>query len=143
LFLFNSLSAQELTMKVLINDKVWDKEAVQALIDRNDQAVARALLVIYQNQTDDEQASFSTRHQNGVGFTGNDAEWLTDIAVKWKKWGRWASPKQCNAVRRAIRKYHRQLLEHMLATHPGARRIDAREARALTPAERFAQGLAA
>jgi hypothetical protein len=130
-------------MRVLINDKVWDKEAVQALIDRNDQAVARALLVIYANQTADEQASYSTHHNNGVGFTGNDAEWLTDIAVKWQKWGRWASQRQCNAVRKAIRKYHRQLLQHMLDTQPGARLVDAREARALTPAERFAQGLAA
>lgn len=107
-------------MKVRIGDKVWDKEAVHALLDRSDEAVGRALMVVYENQTADERAAFATKHHNGVGFTGADAQWLTDIAKKWQKWRRWASVRQCNAVRKAIKKYHRQILEHMLENKPGA-----------------------
>lgn len=56
-----------------IGDKVWDKDAIHALLDRSDEAVARALMVVYGNQTADERAAFATKHHNGVGFTGADA----------------------------------------------------------------------
>lgn len=115
-------------MKVQIGDKVWDKDAVHALLDRSDEAVGRALVVIYNNQTADERAAFATRHNNGVGFTGADAEWLTDIAKKWLVWRRWASARQCNAVRKSIKKYHRQILEHMLENTPGAVLVNSRSA---------------
>lgn len=114
-------------MKVLYKGKIWDKDAIQALIDGNDMAVARALMVVYANQTADEQAAGDTKHHNGVGFTGRDAEFLSDVAVKWKRWGRWASARQCNAVRKAIKKYHRQLLQHMLDTKEGAVLVTAKE----------------
>jgi hypothetical protein len=114
-------------MKVQIGDKTWDKDALHALLDRNDEAVGRALMVVYGNQTADERAAFATKHHNGVGFTGADAEWLTDIAKKWQTWRRWASARQCNAVRKSIKKYHRQILEHMLENTPGAVLVAARE----------------
>lgn len=119
-------------MKVLVKDKIWDKEAVTDLLTRNDEAVGRALIVVYNNQTTDEKAAFMTKHENGMGFTGRDAQWLTDIAKKWLIWRRWASAKQCAAVRKAMLKYHRQILQHMLETSPGARLLDAKEARALS-----------
>jgi hypothetical protein len=115
-------------MKVRIGDKTWDKDAVHALLDRNGEAVARALMIVYGNQTADERAAFATKHHNGTGFTGADAEWLTDIAKKWLIWRRWASERQLNAVRKAIKKYHRQILEHMLETQPGAVLVTARPA---------------
>jgi len=101
-------------MRVQFKDRVWDKDAVQELIDTNDAAVSRALLVIYANQTADEQRERQTKLNNGIGFTGRDAEFLTDVAQKWQHWGRWASQKQLNAVRRCVRKYWRQLLEDMI-----------------------------
>lgn len=100
-------------MRVLYKGKLWDKDAVQTLIDQNDTAVSRALMLIYNNQTADEKREGITKVTNSIGFTGRDAEFLTDIAVKWQKWGRWASAKQLNAVRRCIRKYHRQILMDM------------------------------
>ena len=51
-----------------------------------------------------------TKHHNGIGFTGRDARFLSDVAEKYQRYGRWASPRQCNAVRRSIKKYWRQLL---------------------------------
>lgn len=115
-------------MKVLLNDKVWDKDAILELLDESPNAVARALMVIYDNQTADEKSEAATRHYNGIGFTGSDAEWLTDIAKKWLIWRRWASDRQLAVVRKAIRKYHRQLLEHILETQPGAVRLTERAA---------------
>ena len=111
-------------MKVFLKGKIWDEDAVKNLIDTNDQAVARALMVVYANQTADEKASYETKHNNGVGFTGRDAAWLTDVAKKWQRWGRWASARQCDAVRKAIRKYHRQILQHMLDANPDAVLVD-------------------
>ncbi len=106
-------------MQVLLNAKVWDRTAIETLLAQNDEAVGRALMVVYANQTADEKSSLTTRHVNGKGFTSHDAAWLTDIAVKWQRWRRWASPKQCNAVRRAIGKYHRQLLQHLIDAKGG------------------------
>lgn len=100
-------------MRVEFKGKVWDKAAVHALLDQNPEAVARALMTIYERQTADEQVSEETRHRNGVGFTGRDANWLTDVAKKWQRYGRWASERQCNAVRKSIKKYWRQLLDEI------------------------------
>lgn len=113
-------------MRVLLKGKVWDKESIQRVIDANDQAVARALMIVYANQTDGERRSRQTIEDNGVGFTGCDAEVLTEVAEKWKQWGRWASPRQANFVRRKVRKYHKQILQHMLATNPAAVEIKGR-----------------
>lgn len=101
-------------MRVLYKDRIWGKDDIQGLLDSNDRAVSRALMVVYANQTADEQSAGITRHDNGIGFTGRDAEWLTDIAKKWQRYGRWASQKQLNAVRRAMKKYWRQLLMEMI-----------------------------
>lgn len=106
-------------LRVLLNDKVWDKAAVHALLDTNPKAVGRALMTVYGNQTRDEQASEQTKHHNGIGFTGRDAKPMTDIAKKWQRYGRWASEKQLSYVRNTMKKYHRQILEE-IATKPGA-----------------------
>ena len=106
-------------MRVLLNNKVWDKEAIHALLDTNPKAVGKALLTIYANQTKDEQASEQTKHHNGIGFTGRDAKPMSDIAKKWQRYGRWASDRQLNYVRNCMKRYHRQLLAE-IATKPGA-----------------------
>ena len=49
------------------------KSEIVELLLRNDRAVARALVVLYNRQTVDEQQSEETRHLNGIGFTGADA----------------------------------------------------------------------
>lgn len=104
---------------VLYKGRIWDESAVKELIDRSDEAVARALQTVYANQTADEQEVLETKHHNGVGFTGRDANFLSDVAQKYQRWGRWASVRQCNAVRRSIKKYWRQLLAE-IGTREGA-----------------------
>jgi hypothetical protein len=112
--------------------KVWTKEAILALIDNwtipgeeNGKAMFRALHSLYERQTAGEQATHESREVNRRGFTKFDAELLTDIAKKAKKYGS-LTPKQTQLVGRRIRKYHRQLVE--IANEAERRRKIARTA---------------
>ncbi len=107
------------TQRVHYKNKIWDKDAVRNLLSESPEALGRALMVVYNNQTADEQSAMVTKHTNGKGFTGMDAGFLTDVAVRWKRWGRWASDRQRAAVLRAMTKYHRQILDD-IASRPGA-----------------------
>lgn len=81
-----------------------------AQIMQSDAALEEALLAIYQRQTRDEQSAGTTTHQNGVGFTGIDAnrgtycaKWLLDdrgnrlphrhLTGRFLVWARKAMPK--------------------------------------------------
>lgn len=59
----------------------WTKERIQGLISANALALERALLVVYENQTLDEKRAGDTAHDNGVGFTGSDARFLSSVAA--------------------------------------------------------------
>jgi hypothetical protein len=48
----------------------WTREAIETLIRTNDLAVERAMVAIWKRQTADEQATETTRHHNGIGFSG-------------------------------------------------------------------------
>jgi hypothetical protein len=91
--------------------KTWTKEAVISLIQTNNEACGRALWGLYQRQTADEQSSEQTRHHNGVGFNGRDAEFLTSVAKKLPHYHYKMTPKQHTAVARAIKKYVGQLMD--------------------------------
>jgi len=64
------------------------KETIQTLLMRNDyvgaHAVGRALVVLLNNQTLDEQATETTRYHNNRGFTPNDAKYGTLHANAYK-----------------------------------------------------------
>jgi len=53
--------------KVATTDK---NEAYRLLSEKQREAVTRYLLIVWQNQTADEQADQTTRHRNGKGFSG-------------------------------------------------------------------------
>ncbi|CCG43226.1 hypothetical protein [Magnetospirillum molischianum] len=95
-----------------MSDKVWNKEAIQELLARNDEAVKRALLAVFRRQTAEEQTTERTRESNGVGFTGPDAEILTSFAKQLQTRG-FLSPKQLAITRNKIKKYWRQLLDEI------------------------------
>lgn len=90
--------------------KKWNKENIQLLISTNDAALARGLLVIYGFQTAAEQASNVTNEDNGMGFNGTDAEYLSSVAQFVEKTG-YLTVKQIPHVRKAMLKYWRQLAE--------------------------------
>jgi hypothetical protein len=81
---------------------------IKAQLQTDDRWLLRGLLAIYQRQTADEQVAQATIERNNVGFNGCDAQFLTDIAQKYQKYGR-LSDKQIIAVRKCMLKYARQL----------------------------------
>jgi hypothetical protein len=88
----------------------WNKESIQALLDSKPQAVVRALIAVYELQTEDEKASHSTRLNNGVGFGAYDAEYLTRQAQYAQKGGHF-SAKNFAIIRNKMKRYWRQLAE--------------------------------
>jgi hypothetical protein len=93
------------------------REGINELLLKSDKAICRALIVINDNQTFDEQACESTTHHNGTGFTAFDAQMGTSMANFYVKYG-YLSPKQIAHWRKfdkngniRIGKYWRQLVE--------------------------------
>jgi len=85
-------------------------EDIKSLLDSNDRAVERAMVVLFERQTADEQASNTTSHKNGRGFNGLDANFGSSLARQVMA-GRRLSPKQLQYARKMAHKYAGQLLE--------------------------------
>jgi hypothetical protein len=100
------MSSKKINMKVT---KKAIKEFVRAELGKNPVWALRALEVVYDNQTADEQATQSTRILNGVGFTGTDGEILSSFAKQYSKWKR-LSEKQMAIVFKKMPKYWMQVL---------------------------------
>lgn len=70
----------------------------------------KALVRIYQeNQTNDEQVNQQTTHDNGIGFSGCDAEFLSSLAEQYLRRGN-LSDKQMSFVHKKMPKYARQVI---------------------------------
>ena len=67
--------------------KTWTREEIEQLINTNDRMVERSMVVLWERQTRDEQASQTTNHHNGMGFTGWSARSGTYFA-EWVQSGR-------------------------------------------------------
>lgn len=96
----------------------WTKERIQGLISQNSLALERALLVIYNNQTQDEKQSGDTAHDNGKGFTGSDARFLSSVA-SWVKNSSYRegfrlTPGQRDRVLPLMLKYWRQVQKEII-----------------------------
>ena len=89
--------------------KVWNEESIKELLRTSDKAVYRALVLIFENQTADEQNTESTHYHNRVGFRPQDAFILSEYANWYQKRGS-LTPKQLEWARKLIAKYWRQLL---------------------------------
>ena len=88
--------------------KVWTKEEIRTLLEKNDKMVSRSVVKLYEYQTAAEQDAGETHEHNGVGFNGRDAGFLTSIAQQIMA-GRLLSEKQLSAARKSILKYAGQL----------------------------------
>ncbi len=64
------------------------RESIIALLERNDKAVGRALMVLKNNQTYDEQQIKDSKWSNGIGFTKSDAAPGTGMAMFFEQNGR-------------------------------------------------------
>lgn len=93
------------------------RENIVKLLEDNDKAVMRALVVINNNQTVDEQNAENTRYQNGKGFRPCHARMGTNMAEFFKRRGYltekqigyWRKRDKAGNMRIAI--YWKQLVE--------------------------------
>ena len=88
--------------------KKWKKDEIKDMIEKSDYALIKGLLRIYENQTMDEKRSESTSHDNGIGFNGSDAEFLSKMAKFFLDRG-YLTGKQIDVVRKKMLKYSGQL----------------------------------
>lgn len=95
------------------------KAEIHSLLLNNDKAVIRALVCIYQRQTEDEQREQETKHSNTIGFRANDAKYLT-MAAQWALRTGTLDDFHMQKVRAKIMHYWRQLVE--IAEEKNARR---------------------
>ena len=106
------------------------KTEIIKLLETNDKAVARAVFVLNERQTADEQNSEATKYHNGVGFTGADARMGTSMAKFYARSGfltakqiaYWRKPNKNGVMR--IAKYAGQLLEIAEAKAKAARMME-------------------
>jgi hypothetical protein len=98
-----------------------NKHYIAQLLQNNDKAIIRALIVLNERQTRDEQASEDTKYNNGVGFTPADAKMGTSMAEFYTRRGYltdkqlayWKKPNRKGVWR--ICKYAGQLLDAAIA----------------------------
>ena len=88
--------------------KVWIKEEIKELLNNNQKAVLKGIIVIYNLQTEDEKAHSETNHNNGIGFSGIDANIMSSFAEQIIKRG-FLSNKQMDIAKKKILKYAGQL----------------------------------
>jgi hypothetical protein len=93
------------------------KEQILEVLRTNDRAICRALVVLNQNQTSDEQRDATTKHHNGEGFRPSHAHMGTSMALQFQR-KNYLSPKQIAYWRYPDRKgnmkigiYWRQLMD--------------------------------
>lgn len=82
-----------------MSTKTWTREEIETLVTTNDRAVERAMVSIWERQTADEQSTETTRHSNGVGFSGWTARSGTYYAG-WVRSGRRLTGKHLDKARR-------------------------------------------
>lgn len=81
---------------------------IREKLSTDDRWILRGLLVIYSNQTTDEQSAGMTKYNNNIGFTGADAAFLTSLAQQYQRKS-FLSEKQMPYLRKKMPKYSGQL----------------------------------
>lgn len=89
--------------------KKWTKDEVRQMVTTNQLWTERAIVVLYDYQTDDEKSDEVTKHENNVGFSGTDAYILSEYA-RWIHARKHLTPKQLKLAQKRIGKYAGQLL---------------------------------
>ena len=100
--------------QAMITSKVQLTTILKTMLKTRIDKAIHGLMVLYEKQTQDEQANRRTCHNNGVGFTSHDSEFLTSLAQQYKAKG-YLTPKQQEALMRIIPKYANQLIENSIA----------------------------
>lgn len=89
--------------------KTYTAESVIENLQTSDAWVARAVVAIFNKQTEAEKQVSATVEHNGVGFNAIDAEILSDFARFYLQRG-YMTPKQVALARKKMPKYAGQLV---------------------------------
>lgn len=81
---------------------------IRQMITTNADWSKRALMRIFENQTNDEKQDFDTKHHNNIGFTGHDANILTSFAKNLLEYNH-LTEKQMACLYKMIGKYAGQI----------------------------------
>lgn len=92
------------------DQKQWTEEEIKANLRKYDKWVERAIVAIYNQQTESEKRVKGTNRHNGVGFNKVDAGFLSDLAESYKQYGG-LTEAQIKYGREAIMKYAGQLAD--------------------------------
>ena len=89
---------------------MWTRDQIDELLSKSDAAVERAMVVLFERQTRDEQNTKNAKHLNGIGFSSADAtagthfaQWIQGFNRRNKK----VYPAKSLNHKRALRQYKR------------------------------------
>lgn len=102
------------------------KRYLQNLVKTNDRALYKAIVLIYDSQTEEEKAKEESVEDNYVGFTKVDAKELGDIAKKIKA-GQQLTDGELAKSRNKMTKYWKQLMvisKRQMAEREEAERLE-------------------
>lgn len=91
------------------SQKQW-KQYIQDLLRKNDNAVVRGVIQIYNRQTFDEQVEQESNVENGIGFSKNDAPFMSTVAIAFIT-GNKVDAKTFEIARNKMLHYWKQLME--------------------------------
>lgn len=101
---------------VTVNGKIWTEPDIKTLIQTNEAAQLRALVLLNSKQTAHEKNLGHTAELNKVGFNKLDSALLQGFARQYKSRG-FLSDRQMDILRKRLPKYSKQIFNHMLATN--------------------------
>ena len=65
-----------------LSTKIWTRPEIDAMLNSNDKAVERAMIILFKLQTSHERSTASTNVQNGVGFNMVSAT----VGTRFARW---------------------------------------------------------
>jgi hypothetical protein len=86
----------------------YTKEEIKMNLSRNPKWIERALVVLHNLQTTEEQITNETIKENGVGFNSSDSRYLSYCA-KWIKGGNHLNEKHLTKCGQKLPKYWKQI----------------------------------
>src|SRR6188768_583217 len=96
---------------------MWNKAKIEALLVKSNPAVERAILAIYERQTQDEKVTSGTRHRNSRGFSAAHVS-KGSYYARWVLGGRHLTGHHLANARRIALHYTQQLADVANANAP-------------------------
>lgn len=101
-------SAIDKTLLYIEEKQGWTKELIKYKLNTDSRWVEKSILLLFENQTNDEQNSGNTLVHNNIGFNGIDGRYLSYCA-KWLLRGNHLSEKHLNKCKNKLQKYWKQI----------------------------------